>query len=152
MRETIKNILGFLIVLTLIYVIFISYNIYQFYQTDQVNMSEEDYRKQIELFQNDLAEIENKFNEQNFYESSKSINLNFDGTPVTWVIAVKLDTDKTNLADISEALFDEGYLTFIFKENLYIGPYIDKSQLEFAKEFLSLAFEVEGLEIIEWKI
>ena len=88
MRETVKNILGLLIVATISYVIFVSYNAYQFFQTDQALLSESLYKDQIEVFENDLSAIEAKFNETNYYDSSKAINLNFDGTPKTWVLKI----------------------------------------------------------------
>jgi len=151
LRETVKNILGLLIITTISYVIFVSYNAYQFFQTDQALLSEGLYKDQIEVFENDLSAIEAKFNETNYYDSSEAINLNFDGTPKTWVVKITALSDEA-MIQIKDVLFNQGFLTFSEDGALYIGPYIDRSQLDFALELLNTDFDLDDLQILEWKI
>ena len=151
MKEAVKNILGLFVVATISYVIFVSYNAYQFFQTDQALLSETVYKEQIEVFENDLSAIETKFNETNYYDSSKAINLNFDGTPKTWVVKITEQNDET-MIQIKDVLFNQGFLTFSEDGALYIGPYIDRSQLDFAIELLGTGFDLDDLQILEWKI
>ncbi|MBL6693933.1 MAG: hypothetical protein O3C54_03970 [Proteobacteria bacterium] len=151
MRETIKNILGLLIVATISYVTFVSYSAYQFFQTDQALLSESLYKDQIEVFENDLSTIETKFNETNYYDSSKTINLNFDGTPKTWVVKIT-ELNEEAMDQINDVLFNQGFLTFSEDGALFVGPYIDRSQLDFALELLGTDFGLDDLQILEWKI
>jgi len=151
LRETIKNILGLLIVATISYVTFVSYSAYQFFQTDQALLSESLYKDQIEVFENDLSTIETKFNETNYYDSSKTINLNFDGTPKTWVVKIT-ELNEEAMDQINDVLFNQGFLTFSEDGALFVGPYIDRSQLDFALELLGTDFGLDDLQILEWKI
>jgi len=56
------------------------------------------------------------------------------------------------MIQIKDVLFNQGFLTFSEDDALYIGPYIDRSQLDFALELLATDFDLDDLQILEWKI
>ena len=56
------------------------------------------------------------------------------------------------MIQIKDVLFNQGFLTFSEDDALYIGPYIDRSQLDFALELLGTNFDLDDLQILEWKI
>jgi hypothetical protein len=47
---------------------------------------------------------------------------------------------------------ESGFISFQKDNALYIGPYIDKLQLEEAKKYILDNFSVETNEIQQWKI
>ena len=85
------------------------------------------------------------------YINSNSIVMNYDGTPISWVI--KLDkTDSYSFDEIENLLLENGFISFKKSNSLFIGPYIDKLQLEEAKTFLNDSLFLSTSEIKQWKI
>ena len=89
MRELVKYLLGIVIILTIIYTIFISYNVFVFISSDDSNLKIESYSKDIELVAEERALLEEMFNDSNLQESSNDININYDGTPISWVLKIE---------------------------------------------------------------
>ena len=85
MRELVKYLLGIIIILTIIYTIFISYNVFVFINSDESKITIEDYSESVNLVSEDREALEELFNSENLKNSSNNININYDGTPITWV-------------------------------------------------------------------
>ena len=77
--------------------------------------------------------------------------MNYDGTPVAWVVMLELE-ENLNFEEIENSLLESGFISFQKDNALYIGPYIDKLQLEEAKKYILDNFSVETSEIQQWKI
>ena len=89
MRELVKYLLGIIIILTIIYTIFISYNVFVFINSDESKITIEDYSESLNLVSEDREALEELFNSENLKNSSNYININYDGTPITWVLKVE---------------------------------------------------------------
>ena len=89
MRELIKYLLGIVIILTIIYTIFISYNVFVFINSDESKITIEDYSESMIIDSQKREALEELFNSENLKNSSNYINLNYDGTPVSWVLRVE---------------------------------------------------------------
>ena len=89
MRELVKYLLGIVIILTIIYTIFISYNVFVFINSDDSNLKIESYSKDVQLIAEERASLEELFNDANLQESSNDININYDGTPISWVLKIE---------------------------------------------------------------
>lgn len=151
MREIFKNILGILILATLAYVVFVSFNVYQFTKTDESKITSEGYSQQINLLKEGLENAENNFSKTSIKDSSKNVGINFDGTPIVWVIELEQSQVEISLENIENELFDQGFMTFLNQDRLIIGPYIDKSSLELVNAFLNDNYNLLEQDIIEWK-
>lgn len=151
MREIFKNILGILILATLAYVVFVSFNVYQFTKTDESKITSEGYSQQINLLKEGLENAENNFSKTSIKDSSKNVGINFDGTPIVWVIELEQSQVEISLENIENELFDQGFMTFLNQDRLIIGPYIDKSSLELVNSFLNDNYNLLEQDIIEWK-
>ncbi|MBH37068.1 MAG: hypothetical protein CMD89_04020 [Gammaproteobacteria bacterium] len=151
MREIFKNILGILILATLAYVVFVSFNVYQFTKTDESKITSEGYSQQINLLKEGLENAENNFSKTSIEDSSKNVGINFDGTPIVWVIELEQSQVEISLENIENELFDQGFMTFLNQDRLIIGPYIDKSSLELVNAFLNDNYNLLEQDIIEWK-
>ena len=152
MRELVKYLLGIVIILTIIYTIFISYNVFVFINSDDSNIKIEDYSSDVELVAAERDSLEELFNDSNLQESSNEININYDGTPISWVL--KIEKQKIELApeQFKEELLQHSFISIIREESILIGPYIDKTQLELAKQYLNERFGEELGVIERWKI
>lgn len=151
MKELIKYFLGIVIIATIIYTLYISYNVFKFVSSEDSTASIADYELKISLIDEEINELESMFNEEQLRDNSNSIVMNYDGTPISWV--VKLDkTDSYSLDEIENLLLENGFISFKKSNSLFIGPYIDKLQLEEAKTFLNDSLSLSTSEIKKWKI
>ncbi|MFL2488270.1 MAG: hypothetical protein ACJ0GK_03205 [Gammaproteobacteria bacterium] len=152
MRELVKYLLGIVIILTIIYTIFISYNVFVFINSDDSNLKIESYSKDIELVAGERALLEEMFNDANLQESSNDININYDGTPISWVLKIERVLIDTSPEKFKSELLENSFISIMTDEYIFIGPYIDKSQLELAKQYLQERFNQELGTIERWKI
>ena len=151
MKELVKYFLGIVIIATIIYTLYISYNVFKFVSSEDSTASIADYELKISLIDEEINELESKFNEEQLRDNSNSIVMNYDGTPISWVI--KLDkTDSYSFDEIENLLLENGFISFKKSNSLFIGPYIDKLQLEEAKTFLNDSLSLSTSEIKQWKI
>ena len=151
MKELVKYFLGIVIIATIIYTLYISYNVFKFVSSEDSTASIADYELKISLIDEEINELERKFNEEKLRDNSNSIVMNYDGTPISWVI--KLDkTDSYSFDEIENLLLENGFISFKKSNSLFIGPYIDKLQLEEAKTFLNDSLFLSTSEIKQWKI
>ena len=151
MRELVKYFLGIVIIVTIIYTVYISYNVFKFVSSEESTANIADYELKISLIDEEIIELENKFNEQQLRDNSNSIVMNYDGTPGAWVVMLELE-ENLNFEEIENSLLESGFISFQKDNALYIGPYIDKLQLEEAKKYILDNFSVETNEIQQWKI
>ena len=152
MRELIKYLLGIVIILTIIYTIFISYNVFVFINSDDSDLKIESYSKDVELLAAERASLEELFNDANLLESSNDININYDGTPISWVLKLEKDLIDIPAEEFKNELLKNSFISIMNDEYILIGPYIDKSQLELAKQYLQERFDQELGTIERWKI
>lgn len=152
MKELVKYILGIIIILTVIYTIFISYNVFVFINSDESKITIEDYSENSNLESENRKKLEELFNSENLKNSSNYININFDGTPITWVLEVEKSHIEISYDEFENELLRNGFISFEDGDLILIGPYIDRSQLLLAQDYL---YEKYGkdLGIIEkWQI
>ena len=152
MRELIKYLLGIVIILTIIYTIFISYNVFVFINSDDSDLKIESYSKDVELLAAERASLEELFNDANLLEASNDININYDGTPISWVLKLEKDLIDIPAEEFKNELLKNSFISIMNDEYILIGPYIDKSQLELAKQYLQERFDQELGTIERWKI
>ena len=151
MRELVKYFLGIVIIVTIIYTVYISYNVFKFVSSEDSTASIADYELKISLLDEEINELESKFNEEQLRDNSNSIVMNYDGTPISWVISLD-KTDSYSFDEIENLLLENGFISFKKSNSLFIGPYIDKLQLEEAKSFLNDSLSLSTSEIKQWKI
>ena len=99
MRELVKYFLGIVIIVTIIYTVYISYNVFKFVSSEESTANIADYELKISLIDEEIIELENKFNEQQLRDNSNSIVMNYDGTPVAWVVMLELE-ENLNFEEI----------------------------------------------------
>ena len=93
MKIFIKNFLGVLILLTIIYIVFLGFNIFKFLNQSDDLISVTDYKNTIEEYKDNVNEIYSELEDIKIVSENSSIRLNFDGTPVSWVLILKQDKD-----------------------------------------------------------
>ena len=93
----------------------------------------------------------NNFSKTSIKDASKNVGINFDGTPIVWIIELEQSQIEISLENIENELFDQGFMTFLNQDRLIIGPYIDKSNLELVNSFLNDNYNLLEQDIIEWK-
>ena len=98
------------------------------------------------------AAIEELFNDSNLQESSNNININYDGTPISWVLKLDLESIDVEPEQFKSDLLTKSFISINKGEYIYIGPYIDKTQLELAQQYLRERFNEELGTIERWKI
>jgi hypothetical protein len=152
MKELVKYLLGIVIILTIIYTIFISYNVFVFINSNDSNIKIENYSQEAELLAKERAAIEELFNDSNLQESSNNININYDGTPISWVLKLDLESIDVEPEQFKSDLLTKSFISINKGEYIYIGPYIDKTQLELAQQYLRERFNEELGTIERWKI
>jgi len=152
MRELVKYLLGIVIILTIIYTIFISYNVFVFINSDDSDLKIESYSKDVELLAAERASLEELFNDANLLEASNDININYDGTPISWVLKLEKDLIDIPVEEFKNELLKNSFISINNDEYILIGPYVDKSQLELAKQYLQERFNQELGTIERWKI
>jgi len=152
MRELIKYLLGIVIILTIIYTIFISYNVFVFINSDESKITIEDYSKRTNLDSEDQETLEELFNSENLKNSSNYINLNYDGTPISWVLRVEKALLETSYDMLEDELLRNSFISFEDGNFILIGPYIDRSQLLLAQDYLNEKYGKDLGVIEKWQI
>ena len=152
MRELVKYLLGIIIILTIIYTIFISYNVFVFINSDESKITIEDYSESMNLVSEDREALEELFNSENLKNSSNNININYDGTPITWVLKVEKALLETSYDVLEDELLRNSFISLEDGDFILIGPYIDRSQLLLAQDYLNERYG-KALGVIEkWQI
>ena len=152
MRELIKYLLGIVIILTIIYTIFISYNVFVFINSDESKISIEDYSESMIIDSQKREAFEELFNSENLKNSSNYINLNYDGTPVSWVLRVEKALLGISYDELEDELLRNSFISFDDGDFILIGPYIDRSQLLLAQDYLNDKFGKDLGVIEKWQI
>lgn len=152
MKELVKYILGIIIILTVIYTIFISYNVFVFINSDESKITIEDYSENLNLESENRKKLEELFNSENLKNSSNYININFDGTPITWVLEVEKSHIEISYDEFEIELLRNGFISFEDGDLILIGPYIDRSQLLLAQDFLYEKYGKDLGNIEKWQI
>ena len=152
MRELIKYLLGIVIILTIIYTIFISYNVFVFINSDESKITIEDYSKRTNLESEEQETLEELFNSENLKNSSNYINLNYDGTPVSWVLRVEKALLGISYDELEDELLRNSFISFDDGDFILIGPYIDRTQLLLAQDYLNDKFGKDLGAIEKWQI
>ena len=150
MRNLFKNLLGLLIFLTIIYTIYLIYSVTDFLNSEESRIKVSDFEQEIFQKERELDSLRNEFNKNDIKSSLEDIKLNFDGTPVSWVIKINIKDIVISEEIFREQLFNEGFQTLINKEFVIIGPYVDKSRLEIVLEYLNSNTALDNLIIEEW--
>ena len=152
MRELVKYLLGIIIIMTIIYTIFISYNVFVFINSDESKITIEDYSESVNLVSEDREALEELFNSENLKNSSNNININYDGTPITWVLKVEKALLETSYDVLEDELLRNSFISLEDGDFILIGPYIDRSQLLLAQDYLNERYG-KALGVIEkWQI
>ena len=152
MRELVKYLLGIIIILTIIYTIFISYNVFVFINSDESKITIEDYSESVNLVSEDREALEELFNSENLKNSSNNININYDGTPITWVLKVEKALLETSYDVLEDELLRNSFISLEDGDFILIGPYIDRSQLLLAQDYLNERYG-KAIGVIEkWQI
>ena len=152
MRELIKYLLGIVIILTIIYTIFISYNVFVFINSDESKITIEDYSESMIIDSQKREALEELFNSENLKNSSNYINLNYDGTPVSWVLRVEKALLGISYDELENELLRNSFISFDDGDFILIGPYIDRSQLLLAQDYLNDKFGKDLGAIEKWQI
>jgi len=152
MRELIKYLLGIVIILTIIYTIFISYNVFVFINSDESKITIEDYSESMIIESQKREALEELFNSENLKNSSNYINLNYDGTPVSWVLRVEKALLGISYDELEDELLRNSFISFDDGDFILIGPYIDRSQLLLAQDYLNDKFGKDLGAIEKWQI
>ena len=150
MRNLFKNLLGLLIFLTIIYTLYLIYSVTDFLNTEESRIKVREYEQEIFPKETDLDSLRNEFNKNDIKSSLEDIKLNFDGTPVSWVIKINIKDIAISEETFREQLFNEGFQTLINNEFVIVGPYVDKSRLEIVLEYLNSNTALDNLIIEEW--
>ena len=150
MRDLFKNLLGLLIFLTIIYTLYLIYSVTDFLNSEESRIKVTDYEQEIFQKERDLDSLRNEFNKNDIKSSLEEIKLNFDGTPVSWVIKINIKDIAISEETFREQLFNEGFQTLINNEFVIVGPYVDKSRLEIVLEYLNSNTALDNLIIEEW--
>ena len=152
MRELVKYLLGIIIILTIIYTIFISYNVFVFINSDESKITIEDYSESVNLVSEEREALEELFNSENLKNSSNNININYDDTPITWVLKVEKALLETSYDVLEDELLRNSFISLEDGDFILIGPYIDRSQLLLAQDYLNERYG-KALGVIEkWQI
>ena len=150
MRDLFKNLLGLLIFITIIYTLYLIYSVTDFLNSEESRIKVSDYEQEIFQKERDLDSLRNEFNKNDIKSSLEDIKLNFDGTPVSWVIKINIKDIAISEETFREQLFNEGFQTLINNEFVIVGPYVDKSRLEIVLEYLNSNTALDNLIIEEW--
>ena len=150
MRDLFENLLGLLIFLTIIYTLYLIYSVTDFLNSEESRIKVTDYEQEIFQKERDLDSLRNEFNKNDIKSSLEDIKLNFDGTPVSWVIKINIKDIAISEETFREQLFNEGFQTLINNEFVIVGPYVDKSRLEIVLEYLNSNTALDNLIIEEW--
>ena len=152
MKELVKYFLGIIIILTVIYTIFISYNVFVFINSDESKITIADYSESMIIDSQKREAREELFNSENLKNSSNYINLNYDGTPVSWVLRVEKALLGISYDELEDELLRNSFISFDDGDFILIGPYIDRSQLLLAQDYLNDKFGKDLGAIEKWQI
>jgi hypothetical protein len=152
MREFVKYLLGIVIVLTIIYTVFISYNVLVFINSDESKITIEDYSENMNLDIQKREALEELFNAENLKNSSNYINLNYDGTPISWVLRIEKKLLETSYDALEDELLRNSFISFDDGDFILIGPYIDRSKLLLAQDYFNDKYGKDLGVIEKWQI
>ena len=152
MREFVKYLLGIVIILTIIYTVFISYNVLVFINSDESKITIEDYSENINLDIQKREALEELFNAENLKNSSNYINLNYDGTPISWVLRIEKKLLETSYDTLEDELLRNSFTSFDDGDFILIGPYIDRSKLLLAQDYFNDKYGKDLGVIEKWQI
>ncbi len=99
-----------------------------------------------------MRALEELFNSENLKNSSNYINLNYDGTPVSWVLRVEKALLGISYDELEDDLLRNSFISFDDGDFILIGPYIDRSQLLLAQDYLNDKFGKDLGAIEKWQI
>ncbi len=150
MKVFIKNFLGILILLTIIYIVFLGFNIFKFLNSSDDLISVRDYKNTIEEYKENVNDVYSELEDVKIVSENSSIRLNFDGTPVSWVLILKQDKESRELEAIREELLQNGFNSFIFNEMLHVGPYLNKTKFGKVRELLKEELGITSVNIERW--
>lgn len=150
MKIFIKNFLGILILLTIIYIVFLGFNIFKFLNSSDDLISVRDYKNTIEEYKENVNDVYSELEDVKIVSENSSIRLNFDGTPVSWVLILKQDKESRELEAIREELLQNGFNSFIFNEMLHVGPYLNKTKFGKVRELLKEELGITSVNIERW--
>lgn len=150
MKIFIKNFLGILILLTIIYIVFLGFNIFKFLNSSEDLISVMDYKNTIEEYKENVNDVYSELEDVKIVSENSSIRLNFDGTPVSWVLILKQDKESRELEAIREELLQNGFNSFIFNEMLHVGPYLNKTKFGKVRELLKEELGITSVNIERW--
>ena len=151
MKQFVKYFLGSVIIATIMYTVFIGYNVLRFVSSEESTFNIADYEIRFSLADEELIELEKKFNAKQLKDNANNVVMNYDGTPTAWVIKIELQ-ENINFDEIENGLLENGFISFQKDSALFIGPYIDKLQLEEAKKYMFDSFSIKTNELQLWKI
>ena len=152
MREFVKYLLGIVIILTIIYTVFISYNVLVFINSDESKITIEDYSENMNLDIQKREALEELFNAENLKNSSNYINLNYDGTPISWVLRIEKKLLETSYDALEDELLRNSFISFDDGDFILIGPYIDRSKLLLAQDYFNDKYGKDLGVIEKWQI
>tara|TARA_B100000212_G_C27317121_1_gene508440 strand:- start:249 stop:707 length:459 start_codon:yes stop_codon:yes gene_type:complete len=152
MREFVKYLLGIVIILTIIYTVFISYNVLVFINSDESKITIEDYSENMNLDIQEREALEELFNAENLKNSSNYINLNYDGTPISWVLKIEKKLLETSYDTLEDELLRNSFTSFDDGDFILIGPYIDRSKLLLAQDYFNDKYGKDLGVIEKWQI
>ena len=150
MKVFIKNFLGVLILLTIIYIVFLGFNIFKFLNSSDDLISVTDYKNTIDEYKDNVNDIYSELEDIKIVSENSSISLNFDGTPVSWVLILKQDKETKELESIREELLQNGFNSFILNEMLHVGPYLNKAKFGKVRQLLKEELGIISVSIEQW--
>ena len=136
--------------MTIIYIVFLGFNIFKFLNQSDDLISVTDYKNTIEEYKDNVNDIYSELEDIKIVSENSSIRLNFDGTPVSWVLILKQDKEIKELEAIREELLQNGFNSFIFNEMLHVGPYLNKAKIEKVRQLLKEELGIISVNIEQW--
>ena len=131
---------------------FFSYNVFVFINSDESKITIEDYSESMIIDSQKREALEELFNSENLKNSSNYINLNYDGTPVSWVLRVEKALLGIPYDELEDELLRNSFISFDDGDFILIGPYIDRAQLLLAQDYLNDKFGKDLGAIEKWQI
>ena len=136
--------------MTIIYIVFLGFNIFKFLNSSDDLISVTDYKNTIDEYKDNVNDIYSELEDIKIVSENSSIRLNFDGTPVSWVLILKQDKESRELEAIREELLQNGFNSFIFNEMLHVGPYLNKTKFGKVRELLKEELGITSVNIERW--
>ncbi len=136
--------------MTIIYIVFLGFNIFKFLNSSDDLISVRDYKNTIEEYKENVNDVYSELEDVKIISENSSIRLNFDGTPVSWVLILKQDKESRELEAIREELLQNGFNSFIFNEMLHVGPYLNKTKFGKVRELLKEELGITSVNIERW--